>query len=133
MSQGEIDANVFQHTIYLNSIHNGLTSLEDTHGSLHGEKVAFCPIALFLLEGKPECEIRAFIRQMKELRLPVTLRQLGVLSDVPAKIRYAASTINIEAWGFPRLHFAVTTPLIAAALLKADELGQESLKVAEAS
>ncbi|MFT8889796.1 MAG: iron-containing alcohol dehydrogenase family protein [Ethanoligenens sp.] len=115
------------------AIHNGLTNLKDTHGSLHGEKVVFCLIALFLLEGKPEQEIRAFIHQMKELHLPVTLHQLGVLSDAPAKIRYAASTINIEEWGFPRLPFAVTATSIATALLKADEWGQESMKVAEAS
>ncbi|ADU27253.1 iron-containing alcohol dehydrogenase family protein [Ethanoligenens harbinense] len=115
------------------AIHNGLTQLKDTHGSLHGEKVVFSLIALFLLENKPESEIRTFICQMNELHLPVTLRQLGVESDVSAKIRFAAGTIDIEKWGFSRLNFTVTASLIAEALLKADELGRESLKTAEAS
>lgn len=59
------------------AIHNGLTTLSETHHALHGEKVAYGILVQLLLEGKLQ-EIEFLIPFYRKLGLPITLKQLGV-------------------------------------------------------
>ncbi|MDF2857898.1 MAG: gldA2, partial [Neobacillus sp.] len=109
------------------AIHDSITSLSETHGSLHGEKVIFGLIAQFILEGKSETEINKFISILNELNLPVTLKQLGVESDLKVKEIASGTKWNKEA--LSNLTFDVNHELVEEALKIADEYGERSLKV----
>lgn len=59
------------------AIHNGLTLLPYIKGQ-HGEVVAFAMIANLLLEGAPDEEIYDLANFLKEIKLPLTLEELGM-------------------------------------------------------
>lgn len=61
------------------SIHNGLTEIEETHGALHGEKVAYGILVQLVLEDKWN-EIVQLIPFYRKLGLPLSLVQLGISS-----------------------------------------------------
>ncbi|MDF2904503.1 MAG: glycerol dehydrogenase, partial [Bacillus sp. (in: firmicutes)] len=59
------------------SIHNGLTSLAQTHLALHGEKVAYGILVQLVLEDKWS-EIEQLIPFYNKLGLPISLTDLGI-------------------------------------------------------
>jgi glycerol dehydrogenase len=71
-------------------IHDGLTVLPETHGLLHGEKVAFGTLCLLMLENRPEEEIEAMIRFCRSVGLPTTLADLGIKEDQRARVERVA-------------------------------------------
>ncbi|MBM7652321.1 iron-containing alcohol dehydrogenase family protein [Neobacillus cucumis] len=111
------------------SIHNSMTYLSETHGSLHGEKVIFGLIAQFILEGKSKSEINQLVSQLNEYNLPVSLKQLGIENNLGKKINEIASGIKINPEDVANLSFDVTIPLIEDAIKSANEIGEKSLKV----
>ncbi len=115
------------------SIHNSMTAIPETHGSLHGEKVIFGLIAQFILEGKAQSDITNFITKLNELNLPVTLKQLGLDSNLSKKVNEMAIGVKINEEDLASLTFEVNRNLIEKALEKANELGEKSLKLSEQS
>jgi len=67
-------------------IHDALTILDETHGFLHGEKVAFGTLCLLMLEDRDPDEIAAMVRFCRSMGLPTTLADLKITEDVTAKI-----------------------------------------------
>jgi glycerol dehydrogenase len=65
-------------------IHDGLTVLQETHGMLHGEKVAFGTLCLLMLENRPLDEIEEMVRFCQQLGLPTTLGELGLEGNLRA-------------------------------------------------
>lgn len=59
------------------SIHNGLTNIEETHHTLHGEKVAYGILVQLVLEEKWE-EIERLLPFYRQFGLPISLADLGV-------------------------------------------------------
>src|SRR5690625_257764 len=59
------------------AIHNGLTQHTSIEGQ-HGEIVAFSLIATLLLESAPDEEVYDLANFLKEIKLPLTLEDLGV-------------------------------------------------------
>jgi len=110
------------------AIHDSLTAIPETHGSLHGEKVIFGLIVQFVLEGKSEKEIEELVGFLNLLNLPVTLEQLGIKEEVSEKIFKVASGVNITAEALEGLNFQISNSLIENAIIKADEFGRSSLK-----
>lgn len=112
------------------AIHDSMTALSETHISLHGEKVIFGLIAQFLLERRSEIEITRLIRTLNQLNLPVTLKQLGVNANSSnEKIKKIAKGIKWNLEALSNLEFEVTHTLVEEAIKKADELGEQSLKI----
>lgn len=112
------------------AIHDSITSLPETHGSLHGEKVIFGLIAQFILEGKSEQETIQFISTLNQLNLPVTLQQLGVekkLTDI--KVKEITSRVKWKNEALDNLKFEVNHELVEQAIKSADILGEQSLNV----
>lgn len=64
--------------------HNGMSILPQTHGMLHGEKVAYGALVLLVMEGRPTGEIEEAFAFCEDLGLPTTLADLG-LGDVSEK------------------------------------------------
>lgn len=125
---GSISAGKYRAAL-AHAIHNSLTTIPNTHKSLHGEKVIFGLIVQFILEDKPQQEIDKLISFLNALNLPVTLEQLGIKEDVANNISKIASGVELPAKALEKLSFKVSSELIEAAIKKANEFGQHSLNV----
>ncbi|MEN2768245.1 iron-containing alcohol dehydrogenase family protein [Ornithinibacillus xuwenensis] len=73
------------------SIHNGLTYVNETHDYLHGDKVAFGVLVQLAIEDRLD-EISFLLPYYKELELPISLAELGILEN-------KAEAISIIAHG----------------------------------
>lgn len=101
------------------AIHNGLTALEATHGSWHGEKVAIGVLASLFLTDKPRELIDEVFEFCREVELPITLAEIGLrdVSDAdldPAAERACADGETIHNEPSPVTPAAVTAALRAA-------------------
>ena len=93
-------------------IHDGLTVLEEVHGLVHGEKVAFGVLCLLMLENRESEEIEEMIRFCRSVGLPTKLADLGIVEDVPARIGRVA-----EAACRPgNIIYATPVPITVAAV-----------------
>ncbi|WP_338554710.1 iron-containing alcohol dehydrogenase family protein [Paenibacillus sp. KS-LC4] len=106
------------------AIHDSLTQFAKTHGSLHGEKVAFGLIAHTLLQGQTAVETERLAAKLNALGLPVTLAQLG-FEEGANKIAYdIAGKVPLDGAKAAELPFAFHPAAIAEAIIAADQLGQ---------
>jgi len=116
------------------AVHNGLTAVAATHGTLHGEKVAFGTLVHLLLEAdrSPDeaarAEARAEARRVAAflvaVSLPVTLGELGIDAEDTSTLaaiadRAAAPGETIHAMPFP-----VDAAAVATAIAAADAVGR---------
>lgn len=69
--------------------HQGISEWEETHGLLHGEKVAFGVLASLFLTDKPVATIERLYQFAHDVRLPITLSALGLLSHDDDKLMIA--------------------------------------------
>lgn len=111
------------------AVHNSLTSLPDTHDSLHGEKVIFGLIVQFILEGKEQEEIDKLVSFLNGLNLPVTLDQLGIKEDINNKVSEVAKGVELTTKAIEKLSFKVNVELIEKAIIQADKIGKKSLRI----
>lgn len=102
------------------AVHDGLTVLEETHGLLHGEKVAFGTITQLVLENDPIEELEEIIRFCKKCGLPVTLAELNLseVSDERLLEAAAASCAPDDTMG--NMPFEVKPEDVLAAMKTAD-------------
>jgi glycerol dehydrogenase len=102
-------------------IHDALTQLDETHGFLHGEKVAFGTLCLLMLEDRDPDEIAAMIRFCRAVGLPTTLADLKIVDDVEAKIgRVAAAALENPANIIYATPVALSVPLLRDSILALD-------------
>jgi glycerol dehydrogenase len=106
-------------------IHDGLTVLAETHGLLHGEKVAFGTLCLLMLENRPQEEIEAMVRFCRSVGLPTTLAALGLTHD----LRGCADRVAQGALAPGECTFAtpveLSVPLVADAILALDAFSRQ--------
>ncbi len=107
------------------SVHNGLTTVEDTHRYLHGEKVAFGTLVQLVLEGKPHELIRDVIDFCSEVGLPVTLEEVGLHRPYPEQIEEIARRAVAEGETIHNEPFPVTAAMVVDAIRAADAIGRE--------
>ena len=107
------------------AIHNGLTSLPETHAFYHGEKVAFGVLSGLHLNHAPEEEINTVYRFCVSIGLPVTLSQIGLKEITKEKLMMVAhksvesgSSIHHEGDG-------IDAQMVYDALIKADQYGRQ--------
>ncbi len=106
------------------SIHNGLTVAEETHGCLHGEKVAFGTLVQLVLEGRDLLEIHEVLDFCIRVGLPVTLAQLGLDPLTRPLSQAIAERVLAEGETSHNVAFPLTTESVAEALFAADALGR---------
>ena len=104
------------------AVHNGLTAIADTHHYYHGEKVAFGTMTQLVLEDAPAEEIAAVARLCCAVGLPITLEQLGIKQEIPAKMQIVAKAACAEGETIHKMPGGVTPDAVYAALLVADAL-----------
>ncbi|MED4403793.1 glycerol dehydrogenase [Metabacillus fastidiosus] len=106
------------------AIHNGLTTLEETHHMYHGEKVAFGTLTQLVLENAPLEEIEDVIFFCQSVGLPTTLTELGIINIDETKIQKVAELACAEGETIHNMPFHVTSGKVYAAILTADKFGQ---------
>ena len=105
------------------AVHNGLTHLLESHGTLHGEKVAFGILVQLRLEEMVQGNwLAATARQQllkfyDEIGLPTTLGDLGLNDVTLANLQRAAEVACAANSDIHRLPFDVTPTQLMAALV----------------
>lgn len=105
------------------SIHNGLVSLPETSGTLHGEKVAFGTIVQLVLENRDIDIILKVIGFCKSVGLPTKLKDLGIVDNTEASIRKLVKRACIKEESIHNLPFEITQNMVYEAIMVADKLG----------
>lgn len=105
------------------SVHNGLTTIPETHNYYHGEKVAFGLLCQLVLEGKSSETIDEVMEFCDSVGLPICFSDLGVYvasRDTCLKIAGRATAPGETAHNEP---FEVLPEMLADAIVTADALG----------
>jgi len=110
------------------AIHNGMTAVPDAHHFYHGEKVAFGTLTQLVLENAPVEDIETVAALCHSVGLPITLAQLNIKKDIPAKMRLIAEASCAEGETIHNMPGGVTPDQVYAALLVADQYGQRFLQ-----
>lgn len=110
-------------------IHEGIHALEGTEKALHGELVAFGTITQLVMENYPKEETDRVIGFCNAVGLPVTLKQLGVSNISPENLIRAAEVACMEGRTTHNSYFEVNPELVLSAIIGANALGEDSLKV----
>ena len=111
-------------------INDGLATLEQAHGAMHGELVAFGTITQLVMECHPQAEIDRVIDFCKAVGLPITLKQLGITDTSSAYLRKAAEEACQEKMTTHNCPFKVTPEIVIGALQGANALGEHRLALA---
>ena len=106
------------------SIHNGFTVLESCHNHYHGEKVAFGTLVQLILENAPIKEIEEVIFFCREIGLPITLEEIGLVFYTDEDIMAVAKASVAIGETIHNTSFKVTKEMVYAAILTADALGK---------
>jgi glycerol dehydrogenase len=110
-------------TVAAHAIHNGLTHLSASHGTLHGEKVALGILAQLRLEEMLQgSQLAAAARSQllsfyEAIGLPRTLDELGLGQITLQDLKQAAELACHERSDIHHLPFAVTPDHVMAALV----------------
>ncbi len=106
------------------AIHDGFTSLEETHKYFHGEKVAFGTLVQLVLENAPMSEIDEVVRFCMSVGLPVCLKDIGLENIGEEDLKLVADNACIPEESIHSMPFDVTPNMVIAAILAADRIGK---------
>jgi glycerol dehydrogenase-like iron-containing ADH family enzyme len=125
-------------TVAAHAVHNGLTHLAQSHGMLHGEKVAYGILVQLRLEEMLQgSQLAAAARQQLlqfygEIGLPMTLVDLGLAAITIADLQQAAEVACSPQSDIHRLPFGVTPPQLMAAMVSTTVSMPVGARLAEA-
>lgn len=106
------------------SVYYGFTVLPAHEKYLHGEFVAFGTICLLVLENRPSREIDEVIRFCMNVGLPTTLADLEMDQLTDEEMDRVAAKATAEVETIHNEPFTITTEMVKAAILTADQIGQ---------
>ncbi|MCY7321023.1 MAG: iron-containing alcohol dehydrogenase family protein [Phormidesmis sp. CAN_BIN36] len=110
-------------TVAAHAVHNGLTHLLESHGTLHGEKVAFGILVQLRLEEMIQGNRLAvtsrqqLLKFYREIGLPQTLMDLSLAEVSIADLQRAAEVACADASDIHRLPFNVAPTQLMAAMV----------------
>lgn len=102
------------------AIHDGLTTLEQTHDLTHGEKVAYGTLTQLMLEGADEGRYNKYLDFITSLGLPTTLADLHLEDVTDEELLEAGKAACSENDTIDRLPFKVTPDDVAQAFRAVD-------------
>jgi glycerol dehydrogenase len=106
------------------SVHNGLTTLAETHAFYHGEKVAFGVLTgLHLTEASSE-EIETVYSFCEEIGLPTTFNDIGIYDTGRSRLMEAAVKACGKAEGIHHESVPITPERVLDAMIAADSMGR---------
>lgn len=106
------------------AIHNGLTSLVETHSFYHGEKVAFGVLVGLQLTDASPAESEVVFSFCEEMGLPTTLADIGIGDAGPEKLMKAAEMACAPGQSISHEAGAISPENVVNAMLAADAIGQ---------
>ena len=106
------------------AIHNGLTVLEETHQSYHGEKVAFGTLTSLFLTDRPIETINEVYGFCESIGLPSTLADIGLAEARDEDLLKVATASCLEGETIHNEPIPVTPDLVFSALKAADAEGR---------
>jgi glycerol dehydrogenase len=106
------------------AVHNGLTTVRETHAYLHGEKVAYGLMVQLVLEGQPSKVIDRVLSFATSVGLPVTLAEIGLSAMTAEQLQMIARRATSEQDTIHNEPFTVTPGMVADAIMAADALGR---------
>lgn len=106
------------------SVHNGLTTVAQTHPYMHGEKVAFGLMVQLVVEGKPQSVIDEVLNFSCSVGLPVTLSEIGMVDPWQVTLENVATRATAPGETAHNEPFEVTAAMIVDGISVADELGR---------
>lgn len=111
------------------SIHNGLTRLDGTHASYHGEKVTIGVLAGLFLSDRPMAVVHEVYEFCESVGLPTTLADIGVGDATDDDLRHAAEAACAEGETIHHEPCPISPDAVFAALKVADRFGQDWRKL----
>lgn len=109
------------------SVHNGLTTIPETHDFYHGEKVSFGTLVQIVLEKRADEELKQVLAFCNSVGLPVCLEQVGIVNSSDEIIERIAKRTVAPGETAHNEPFPVNAEMVAAAIVEADKLGRQSL------
>ncbi|WEV69901.1 glycerol dehydrogenase [Bifidobacterium sp. ESL0775] len=104
------------------AIHDALTVLPGTHKYLHGEKVAYGTLTQFVLEDRPEADLREAYGFFRKVGLPTTLAEIGVEDASDEDLLKVGELACSKDDTMSNMPFEVTPEDVAIALRTATEV-----------
>jgi glycerol dehydrogenase len=99
------------------------------HGALHGEEVAFGLLVQLVLENRDQDFLDDFMSFYRTIGLPCTLGELGLKKPTDKHIEEIAQRSCYEGSHIYKMTAPVDEKTLMDAILLADVLGQQSLKL----
>ncbi|MBS4207221.1 glycerol dehydrogenase [Bacillus sp. FJAT-50079] len=106
------------------AIHNGMTAVPSLHHAQHGEKVVFGLLTQLVLESAPKEEIEMVINFIKEVGLPLTLKDLGLDEFREEEWRKVAEDACAEGDTMGNMPHPVTPDNVYQAIIAANALAE---------
>lgn len=110
------------------AIHNGMTAIEELHGLLHGEKVAFGVVCQLVLDGVPTTELDRYIEFMLSVDLPVTFELLGIPKVKDEELRRVAELACAEGETIWNLDRVINVDFVFGAIKAADAASRDYIR-----
>lgn len=105
--------------------YNASTAVPTLRDKLHGEKVAFGLVMQAFIEGRETNEIEHRIDIFKKLRVPLTLRELGIDYDFESVFEVIFRRMRESTPRYPGMERPWTRDELYEAILKVDEYAQK--------
>lgn len=106
------------------AIHNGLTTAHETHGYMHGEKVAFGLLTQLMLEGQTKAQVDEVIGFSRSVGLPVTFAEVGLAGASAEVLRRVAERSTMAGETIHNEPMPVTAEMVLEAMAAADAAGR---------
>jgi len=110
------------------SVHNGLTTLPETHQFYHGEKVAFGVLTGLHLNRSSSEELNTVYAFCEAVGLPTRFEDLGLMAPDEEQLMSVAEKACAPEECIHHEPFPVTPEMVLDAMVAADSLGRERKK-----
>lgn len=125
-----IEANLYLSGIGFESVgcaaahgmHNALTVLAETHSAMHGEKVAVGLLVQLILENASADELRTVMDYYRQVGLPTSLAEIGILEPTQEKLGRVARRALERPKPLTNHAFPINEDMIIYALKMVDSL-----------
>ena len=107
------------------AVPKGLALIEEMHGALHGEEVAFGVLVQLVLENRSDGFLEDLIRFYRKVGLPCTFEDLGLKHPTPKHMEIIARRTCAKGSHIYRMYTPVTERNVVEALGHVDALGKK--------
>jgi glycerol dehydrogenase len=113
-------------TAAAHAVYSGLTIFPEVHQTYHGEIVAFGILTQLAIEDKTDAEILELIEFYRQVKLPFTLKALGIdKNQLTASQWEELGKVTVAIEDMANMPFKVTPRMVIDGIQRADSLGEQ--------